>query len=473
MRKHILGASLLLFFASTCMTAAERKVSKVTSTTAGESYDYYLYNPQGQLMWVQSTTTNTRAVYSYNTKGQMVTKTTMSWIAADWQYKALNEETYTYGEDGNVKRMDQVRNLNTSFESKRYYLYTAYDEKGNALAWQHYNDKGVLYYEYKAELTFDDNGNITRKVIKEFDPDYPEDGWYLYEDHEYTLQPNGDINTEKTTVYKSDGSVKSTTDYIYTYSDLDASYAPTGFTATPEGNNIQLSWNAVEGATEYIVTYDMEHKTVSGTSFTAKNIAVGDHEFTIQAVIGGEEKNAASPITCALSDPGRLPVENLVAGTPRVSVEDTDEGTPRTFYIIPLSWEIPANHSEIKDFRVYYNSVVFGNKYTSVESKNATSFELKLDEYDVRRTDEDGHYLNGADMKLYLTVIYVSGESEASNIVTINPYNLINNIDEPDAIHCTKVLADTNGISYNLAGQKVSTKQKGIIVKNGRKMLNR
>lgn len=471
MRKGILAALALLFCTASAMQATDRKVSKITSTTSGVSYDHYLYNPDGQLMWVQSTTTNNRFVYSYNTKGQLVSKTTLSWIAADHAYKELNRETYTYGEDGHMKRMDQVRNLNTSYESSRYYLYTAFDAQGDATAWQHYNDKGVLYYEYQVEKTLDEKGNVTMKTIKEFDPDYPEDGWYLSETHAYTYQENGDIKTEQTIIYKSDGTVKTTTDYTYDYADLAPTFAPTGLKAAPQGNNILLSWDAVEGASEYVVTYDMEHKTVSGTSFTATDIAIGDHEFTVQAIVNGEEKNAAAPVTCALSDAGRLPAENLTAGQPRVSVEDTDEGTPRTFYVIPLSWTFPANHSEIKDIRIYYNSAIFGHKYVSVQSKTATSYELKLDEYDVRRTDEQDNYTCGADMEFYITIIYGSGESEASNTLKLNPYNLATGKDDPDAIHLQGLGAAMP--AYTIGGQRASEHHKGLVIQGGKKLMKR
>lgn len=470
MKKPSILAFLLLFCTAMGMQATDRKVTRITTKSDnGEGSEYYLYNAAGQLIWMQSSDKNIRDVYSYNATGQLTTKTTMSWIAYDKAYKDLNREDYQYDAEGKMIRKDLTRNLGTAYESLRSYVYTAYDQQGNATAWQFYNGS-TLYYEYKATYTYNDKGQMTRNEVQEFDPDYPEDGYYAYETSEYSLKDNGDIDTETKTVYKSDGSVKSTTTLTYTYSDLDASYAPTGLQAKAEGSNTVLTWNAVTGATAYVVTYDMEHVTVEGTSFTAKNIAEGDHDFTVQAIVDGEEKNAATPVTTGSTDAGKLAAQDLKAGTPRISVEYNDEGDKRTFYVIPLSWTLPEGHSEVKNVRVYYTSAIVGTTYTSTDSKD-DNYELKIDEYDVRRRDAEGNYTCGADMEFYVTIIYGSGESEASNIVKLNPYNIINNLDTPDAIMAAGQASEKSSTeSYNLAGQRVSKDAKGIVIRNGRKV---
>lgn len=486
-------------FATT--TWAERKVTNIVTPSSenalkNDTVHCLLYNADGQLMWRQNPTTSSRDVYFYNEKGQLTEKLTRSWIPYDRAYKDLNKETYTYGADGNVSRMDQTRNIASSFESKRYYLYTAYDEKGNATAWQHYNDKDVLYYEYKADYTYNANGNVEKKVVQEFDPDYPEDGYYAFETYEYTFKTNGDIDTETIIVYKSDGSEKSKITQHYCYSELDAKYVPQNLKAQKAGeDDVDLTWNAVDNASAYVVTYGELHVKVNGTKYTAKDIATGDVEFTVQAIVGGEEKNAATPVVVSIVDEGNLPAQNLMAGTPYKTVEQTDS-EDRTYYIIPLTWELPAGHSEIKDIRICYNSRVFGTTYISTEKANATSFNLKLDEYEVLNTekkpilDADGNpeideetgepktedvYTDGADVNIYVIILYGSGESEHSNELNINPYNMVNGIEDgiEDGIETIRTSDKFNfgNTIYNLAGQRISHQQKGIVIKAGKKIL--
>ena len=479
MKKRAILAFMLLSCATIGLQATDRKVTKITTaatSTSAESSDHYLYTPDGQLMWVQSSTNNTRDVYTYDQQGQLVQKTTLSWLSSDKAYHELNRETYQYDESGLLSRTDQLTGIGTNYE--RHYVYTGYGyQDGKAVSW-HMEDvraNATYQYDYKVLLTRDGEGRILTENIEEYDYDYPEDGFCAYEGHTYTYQENGDIATEVYNKYNyAYDKVRKTETLTYTYSDLDAGFAPTGLKAVANGNSIQLSWNAVEGATGYVVTYDMERKEVSGTSLTATDIAIGEHEFTVQAIVGGEVKNAAAPVKGSISDPGMKPAGNLQAGTPRISVEETDNG-PRTFYIIPLSWNIPDGHSDIKDIRVYYTSAISGTVYQSVGNKSATDFELKIDVYDVRRTNEAGEYTCGMDMQFYVTVMYGSGESEASNIVKMNPYNLANGLDEPDAIVNVDENENENGNhdknGYTLGGMKAKESQRGIIIRNGKKIV--
>lgn len=471
--KKIISAALLLLCTAVGMQAADRKVSKITSTSGTEeSYDHYLYNAEGKLIWVQSSTTGTRDVYQYNAEGQLVTLTTLSWIPNTMQFKELNRETYTYDAEGQLLTKDEVNSIGTSYE--RHYVYSDYKfEDGKAMSW-HMEDvrPNVTYkYDYRVILTRNDKGQIVTENVEELDYDYPEDGFCAYEGSTFTYKENGDIDTEVRNKYNySYDKIRRTDTYSYAYSDLAPEFTPQNLTAKAQAKSIQLTWDAVEGATGYAITYDLEHVVVEGTDFTATDISVGEHEFTVQAIIGGEEKNMATPVKAALADPGKLPAQNLQIGTPRKSVEDTDEGTPRTFYVLPLTWEIPNGHSEIKEIRIYYTSAIYGTIYQAVGSKSATSYELKLDEYDVRRTDEKGEYTGGADMDFYVTIIYGSGESEASNIVTLNPYNLVNGLDTPDAICSPEVKAEQTAETYNLSGQRAGQPHKGIVIKGGKKV---
>lgn len=465
--------SLCLFLCCTlCAQAADRKVIRITSTSGEEeSYDNFLYNSENQLIWVQSSTNSTRDVYTYDEKGLLLQKTTLSWIAANKQYKELNRETYTYDDNGMVKTMDRLTSIGTSFQ--RHYVFSDYKYKdGKAIFWhmEDIRESNTYKYDYQVITTLDEQGRVVTENVEELDYDYPEDGFCAYEGSAFTYKDNGEIDTEVRTTYNyAYDKIRKSENYTYTYADLAPKYAPTGLKANVKGAEVVLSWEAVEGASSYVLTFDMQRQTVQGTSYAVKDISIGDHEFAVQAVIDGVERNASTPILVSANDPGKKAAENLIAGEPRKSIEDTDEGTPRTFYIVPLTWTIPQGHSEIKEIRIYYTSVIHGTVYQAVGDNRATSYSLKLDEYDVRQTDSEGVYTNGADIDIYVTLVYGSGESEASNVVTLNPYNLANGITEPDAIH--SLSASPAAKQFTVGGTPVKENYRGIIISNGKKVI--
>lgn len=470
----MLALVALLFVQSA--EANERKVIKITTaaTTAdsGEGYDHYIYNAEGQLLWVQSTTNSSRDVFEYNAEGQKVKKTTYSWIPADKAYKLLNVETYTY-EGGALVRMDQKLNAGSSFERNYYNLYLVYDD-GNS-GWSQYNAAtDALRYQYKEVYEKNAAGQVTKKTVLEFDPDYPEDGWYLYETSDYEFAENGDIKSETYKTYKSDGGVKKTNERTYTFADLDASFVPANVKTTSGTSSITLTWDAVAGATSYAVTYDLEHKIVEGTTFTAEGINEGEHEFAVQAIIDGVERNACTPVAASVIDPGQLPAENLAVGECRKVFEpNEDTGENVTFYYVPLTWSIPAGHSQIKDIRIYRSDAAAEggvSDYTSLESTDATSCELKLFEYQTLHTDEAGNFTTGINFNITVVIVYASGEADPSNAVTVNVYNEANGISEENAI--SDVTSATRPTSiYNLAGQRVTENEKGILIVNGKKVM--
>lgn len=471
---------MLALVAMLCMQTAEasdRKVIKITTaaTTAdsGEGYDHYIYNAQGQLLWVQSTTNSSRDVYEYNAEGQKVKKTTYSWIPADKAYKLLNVETYTY-EGEKLVRMDQKLNAGSTFERNYYNTYLVYDD-GNS-GWSQYNAAtDALRYQYKEVYEKNAAGQVTKKTVLEFDPDYPKDGWYLYETSDYVLAENGDIVSETYKTYKSDGGVKKTNERTYTFADLEASFAPANVKTTSGTSSITLTWDAVAGATSYAVTYDLEHKVVEGTTFSAEGINEGEHEFAVQAIIDGVERNACTPVAASVIDPGQLPAENLAVGECRKVVEQNeDDGSNVTFYYVPLTWSIPAGHSEINGIRVYRSDadVEGESHYTPLESTDATSCELKLFEYQTLHIDEAGNYADGINFNITVVIVYASGEADPSNVVTVNVYNKANGIAEEEAISTVTSSAAATGI-YNLAGQRVSESENGILIVNGKKMMRR
>lgn len=475
---------MLALVAMLCMQTAEasdRKVIKITTaaTTAdsGEGYDHYIYNAQGQLLWVQSTTNSSRDVYEYNAEGQKVKKTTYSWIPANKAYKVLNVETYTYGTDGNVATMDQVTNVGSTYSRHYVWTYTAYEGGEWAKATMEDIRETVTYkYEYQVLFERDENQRITSKKIEELDYEYLDDGFCAYEGHDYTYNENGDIATEAVKTYSySYDKVKKTVKRTYTFADLDASFVPANVKTTSGTSSIALTWDAVAGATSYAVTYDLEHKVVEGTTFTAEGINEGEHEFAVQAIIDGVERNACTPVAASVIDPGQLPAENLAVGECRKVVEQNeDDGSNVTFYYVPLTWNIPAGHSEIKGIRVYRSDadVEGESHYTPLESTDATSCELKLFEYQTLHIDEAGNYADGINFNITVVILYASGEAAPSNVVTVNVYNKANGIAEEDAISTVTTSAAATGI-YNLAGQRVSESENGILIVNGKKMMRR
>lgn len=437
-----------------------------TAADNKEEFDYYIYNAAGQLIWVQSSSTSSRTVYEYNEQGQATKKTTMSWVPADRAFKELNSETYTYDANGNVEKMEQYTNIGTTYSRHYIYNYTSYENGiATSATMEDVRAENSYKYDYKTTIEYDAQNRIVKKTTEEYDYDYPDDGFCAYESYEYSYKDNGDIDTERYKTYNyAYDKVKKDITYTYTYADLDASFAPTGLSATINGSSILLSWDEVAGATDYVVTYDLEHKIVNGsTSFIASDIAVGEHTFTVQAIVNGEEKNAANPVTACVVDPGKLPAQNLAVGECTKTVEETETGDV-TFFVLPLTWSIPNGHSEIKDIRVYFN-----DEYKSIDSKTATSYDLKLYEWQIRNTDENGDYTDGKEFEIAVVLVYGSGEAEKSNIVVVNPYKQTDGGNIEDAI--SAVSTKTKSVKYNLSGLRVNNSYRGIIIQDGRKVL--
>lgn len=409
----------------------------VSASNSNEDMFYYYYDSQNRL--VQQISNTTRYDYTYNEAGQCVKKQTLMWVSATAAYKLGNYEVYEYNTDGTVSKTTVMKRPYNSTEYAEDDVFMNYTyEDGFQKTWDNYY-KGTLYYKYRNQITKNAAGEIVTVVTEQYDPDEPSKGW-----------------TTKTKMN-------------YVWADISADYVPASLNYSNDNGKITLTWNAVSGAQSYWVTCDQTRTEVKGgsTSLTT-TLGTGIHRVAVQAVIDGKARNAAF-VDIDVNDPGKLPVENLTAGKCFITIEETEsaEAPTREFYNIPLSWTIPAGHSEIKSFRVYYDSRTFGNAtYKPVESPTATSYTLKVDPYELRDVDAEGNLTTGITTSIYVTVVYDSGESAKSNVISVNAYNeVVSGIE-----HVTKDENRQNSKIYNTAGQSV-VNAKGIVIKNGKKML--
>lgn len=470
MKKTLLTlfAMVMMAFCATAQ-AAESKIIH-----AHDSNDYwhdYYYNAQNQLFWEIYGTT--RREYAYNEAGQLTSMKQYGWVAATGVYTLTQSEEYTYGADGNMsqKVVTKSSEVNT-------YTYTKY-ENGIAVEYsdiQKMTASGKEYkYDYKCEVEMAE-GRVVKILTTELDYDYPEDGFCVKSSVEYTYDAAGNIATETQKQYNYDiNKVRSTNTLEYIYAELDAAYAPTGLKAENDNGIVTLTWNAVPGTDQYQVVYDQTVQTVNGTTFRTA-VATGDRQFTVQAIIDNIARNAATPVTATVVDPGKLPITNLAVGEITKTTEETEspEAPTRDFFNIPLTWTLPEGHSEVEKYYVYYTSTRYGkDTRVTVTDKDATSFTLKIDPDEVAEWDTNGKPVKGVETPIYMTVVYVTGESESSNIVTINPYDeFYTGIKEVK----NEELRVKNLNFYNLAGQRVNANNptrsnKSIIINNGKKVL--
>lgn len=92
------------------------------------------------------------------------------------------------------------------------------------------------------------------------------------------------------------------------------------------------------------------------------------------------------------------------------------------------------------------------NSYGCASVKDgSTSYKIKLNAEDVAQLKEKGLYTSGH----YLTVTKVNLIQETTGISAIN------------------AVKQQNGVRYNLAGQKVDESYKGVVIMNGRKMVQK
>lgn len=408
-----IGVTLIIAF---CAVVANAQHKIIKAFDNYENTTDYFYNADGLLIWEQSGTT--RREYTYDENGNPKSMTQYGWVEYDKAYKVTQSETYVYNADNLLIEKRVVKNPGSSYEDDKIYKYSEFN-KGIATYYDEYNNSrgGAWWYMYKQVPEFDEKGQLTSLVIYYDDPD-------TYSSHEAAAFKNKDA--EESYIYDENGNMTrkvtkaKTTDYTYT--DLAAKYAPANLTVVAEDGDVTLSWDAVVGAEKYIVTYDQTSKEVTGTTETV-TVGTGDRNFAVQAVIDGVARNA-SFVTVTIVDKGKLPVTDLTVGTMTKTTEETEsvEAPTRDFFNIPLTWTLPEGHSDVVKFNIYYDSQRYGKTYVSETNPDATGYTLKIDIDEMALKDENGVPCTGVLTDIYVTVVYVTGESDKSNIVKVNPF---------------------------------------------------
>lgn len=453
--------ALTTTFATT--TFAQNAQEIIRAVDSNEDTHSYYYNEQNQLFWESYGTT--RREYKYNAAGQCTEMNQYAWVAAEGNYSPTQKESYTYDAAGNLSQKVVDKSINNPFGAVWTYKYFDY-QNGVATYYDEYKGSS-LYYMYKQLSEFDAQGHQTKCTVMYADPD-------KYQNPTHETVDYKDKENEYTKTYNAEGRLTAEFNgkmsYEYQYTELSAAYAPKNLKAETGNGKIKLTWDPVAGAEKYIVSYDLKRIEVEGCEYSTA-IATGERQFTVQAVVGGMERNAATPLSVTISDTGMLPISNLATGMVTETLEDTESeamGGKRLFYNIALSWSLPEGHSEVVKYILYYDSRTFGKDVmTGIVDPAATSYTLKIDPYEVADYDEEGNPCKGYDTNISISVVYTSGESERSNVVTLNPYNLIHGI---TGIRCTAPSAKTESTtSFTTSGLPASAHHRGIVIQGGKK----
>ena len=406
-------------------------------------YNYYYYNAKGELVMEQTSFCQYR--YTYNTEGKVTKRT--QWNNNGTQgFKATNTISYEYDENGNLVKETAVQptytqtTVYTDYENGVYKVKQSLDAEGNVTSETHYN------------LTFDDAKNLTEKIVLykdytsgEYAPSekyvysysnnklaketyYSASGaeWSEVNASEYTYDTDGDLAEKKYTA--GSGNMYQERITKYTYSKMNASYTPQNVKAEAIGNNrIYVSWDAVEGATGYKVMYDNTLADATATEFITPTLFDGEHDVTVMAIIDGERKNMSDFVSATVTDPGRKPVEDFQI-TSAIKQANNWGGYD---YILDFSWTKPETESIISGYKIYIDNGTNGENPTwlptaSINDPEVTSYQTQFGQniFQVQGGEEVnwGYLEEGYECKIWITAIYATGESEKSNIVTMNVY---------------------------------------------------
>lgn len=428
---------------------------KTTGEVTRDTCHYY-YDANDRLVMRQRQ--SMRYIYKYDEDGRLVERHNYSWVEANKDYTYMGYETYEYNAEGNISQLCKfLPKYGTDTYDRDVFVYNKYDGDIAVEYDEYFND--VKWYNYKATLTKNSNGNVTKIVTKQNDVDTRET-WNTYKTEEISYQTNGDIKVYKTTPYRKD-----TEEETYYYGDMDGfHYAPKNFVGETVNGKVSLSWDAVEGANSYVVTYNQTYKETKKTSIELV-VPTGNREFWVQPVFSRVRRNVSESVCLNITDDTKYAITDLAVGKCFLTNETADDGMKREFCNIPLTWTVPEGHAAIKSFKIFYDSTAYGKDvFVTLSESDATSFVLRIAPFEVSLWDSNGNPYKNIETPIYIIVEYETGSSGKSNVITVNPLDEIAGI-EP-------ITADNqSSATYNLAGQRVNADAKGIVVKKGKKVV--
>ena len=464
-------------------------------------YSRYYYNAKNEQAVEVNSYSQMR--YTYNADG--TTATMQRWAHQSGNFCMQSETKYEYDAQKNMTKQTQY-NYNTAGEQTSV-SGSMFEDYVNGMyqVMKNFNATGDVTSETHYEYTFDDQKQVLSMVqLTGAAFDQKKQGtFYTYENGKlvkevmaYYNAAGGEghewDNVQNTTnyTYNADGtiatrSIVSDTSYghseiewRYTYSTLDPSLIPQGLTCdgTIGGNEVYVKWNAVAGAEKYLVMYDNQTAEVEGkTDFITPMLNDGEHQVAVLAYVGGEQKNITDFAKVSVKDEGNLPLQNFqVTAAEKVDVESY--GYVNQYYNLTLSWTVPEGASKITDYKVYVDKGESWNPSTTytmampeAEKQDSyndvntwvtnrqnfywTTFENTYYDEDTWQTVSLG---NGPDVKMWITAIYASGESQKSNVIELNVYNLANGgSGETDVKAVKAATADAPVEIFNVAGQQI------------------
>ncbi len=471
-------------------------------------YDYnrYYYNAQNVMAVERTSSQHMR--YTYNADGTVKTRENMT-FAGSTPYVSTRY-SYEYDAQGNMTKMTQ-ESMNA--EGKVTYTsgskYSGY-EKGEYTVMVNFSvtdGQEVDGYETRYKVVFNEAGQLVSKVQMNKNAETGEwDQPNTFTFNEYangllvkttsgyynaTAEAGHEYDNVDTTIsyeYNSDGTIKSRTEvtktaryeaeveYRYSYAELGADFVVKNVTCdgTIGNNEVYVKWDAVSGAEKYIVIYDNSEAEVEGkTEFITPLLADGEHQVAVQAVVGGEKKNISEFVKVNVKDEGNLPMENFqVVAAEKVDVESY--GYVSQYYNLTLTWTVPEKASKITEYTVYVDKQNGETWYPSAKYTSAMPEAELQDSYnDVNtwitnrnnfywttfedyETDQDTWEQKslgkGPTCKIWMTATYATGESQKSNVVEVNVYDLANGA---NAVSAVKTVNQEAAEVYNLAGQRV------------------
>ena len=471
-------------------------------------YDYnrYYYNAQNVMAVERTSSQHMR--YTYNADGTVKTRENMT-FAGSTPYVSTRY-SYEYDAQGNMTKMTQ-ESMNA--EGKVTYTsgskYSGY-EKGEYTVMVNFSvtdGQEVDGYETRYKVVFNEAGQLVSKVQMNKNAETGEwDQPNTFTFNEYangllvkttsgyynaTAEAGHEYDNVDTTIsyeYNSDGTIKSRTEvtktaryeaeveYRYSYAELGADFVVKNVTCdgTIGNNEVYVKWDAVSGAEKYIVIYDNSEAEVEGkTEFITPLLADGEHQVAVQAVVGGEKKNISEFVKVNVKDEGNLPMENFqVVAAEKVDVESY--GYVSQYYNLTLTWTVPEKASKITEYTVYVDkqngeSWTPSTKYTMgmPEAEKQDSYNdvntwitnrnnfywTTFEDYETNQdTWEQKSLGKGPTCKIWMTATYATGESQKSNVVEVNVYDLANGA---NAVSAVKTVSQEAAEVYNLAGQRV------------------